>query len=365
MKIILNFILSTSLLILLSACGNSSTNRYIPQAEDSIPNDKNNMGLKGKVKTMDIYYFYPQPVKSLFEPKFKKGKKWEYKGNQHIQIIFNKDGSFSQQTQYDIDGNLIYKIDYIYGNWGYTRIDSTMNDGKYDLQSIVRKYDKNGNLLELNENYGTAGVEGEVNTYDDNGNIVRKEMITQIDSHAFALTKYDYNEKKLLTEKREYYNKIILYRKYIYTYNEKNLLSDEKSYNYYINYLNGTDPILENHYIYSYDDSCRLSAEYKVEGNNKPELISTYNYQYYPSGKLKAVLRDGNYLLEEYDEQGRLIDRDVTPGFDIIREDSLNYTYDKCDNWITIKEFEDFMEVSNPLMYIIKPLVERHFNYYE
>lgn len=377
-------------IILLSGCNfQHKGSAYIPGPEDSIPNDKNSIGLKGKVKTMDVYYFRPQSESSFFTQSFKKGEKWDYKGKHHIATTFTENGQLLQETVYDINNNFIDGFRYVYKDGEVSiRIDSFAVVEQDALQTIVYKFGKNGKHLETIRKYAN-GIEeereintydedgrllknldrrtglGEINDYDKNGNLVRKELLTDIDSHGSALTEYDYNHKNLLTEKRQYYNKVKLQTKYTYAYNENDLLTDEKMYNY------GFDKaILCSHYTYEYNKENRLSAKYEVNEDNNLELVADYEYRYSPTGTLRFVLRN-KAVLEEYDEEGQLkISREVIPGYHIIEDSEKHkYNYDRFGNWTEIKKFEDYAELGlgrpSGLVQITGPYIERRFTYYE
>lgn len=382
------FILIVISIILLSGCSNKNTaETYVLQPEDSIPNGKNNLGLKGKVKTMDIYYFSVKSETSLFSPSFKKGDKRDYEGIHHLQLLFDINGNLSQQNQYNRDRILVCKVDYEYGDWGHTRTETIPATNPDELRIITYKYNKYGQLLDEVCRYGDGRVEerelntyddkgrllkyldrrtesGEINTYDKNGNLVRTELLTKIKAHAFALTEYDYNDKNILTEKREYYNKVDLYRRYIYTYNDRDLLIDEKTYEIWV-----SEKIPERHYTYQYNNEGRLSSEYKVDKEGNSELIAEYGYRYYPDSTLHYVLRNSK-IIEKYDTKGALIaNKETFPGFEIIKDGIDKYKYDRCGNWTEIKKFEDFIELGMPrpsgLVQITRPYVERSFTYYE
>lgn len=384
----MRYFIIVACIVFLSGCGNKSTTEtYVPQPEDTISNDKNNWGLKGKVKTMDIYYFSVKSETSLFSPSFKKGDKSDYEGIHHLQLVFDINGNLLQQNQYTTDRVLICKVGYEYGDWGHTRTEMIPATNTDELQIITYKYNKYGQLLDEVCRYGDGRVEerglntydedgrllkylerrtgsGGIHTYDKKGNLVRTELLTKSEAHAFALTEYDYNNKNLLTEKREYYNKVDLYRRYIYTYNDKDLLVDEKTYQIWV-----SEKIPERHYTYQYNNEGRLSSKYEVDKEGNSELIAEYEYRYYPDSTLHYVLKNSK-VVEEYDTKGTLIvNREAFPGFEIIEEDIDKYKYDHCGNWTEIKKFEDFVQLGmgrpSGLVQVIRPYVERHFIYYE
>ena len=80
------------------------------------------MGLNGKVKTLDIYYYRPENTSSFFTTKYKKGEKWEEDGIHHYHFHFNIDGNLAQCNEYDKQENIIRKTDYTYETWGHTSI---------------------------------------------------------------------------------------------------------------------------------------------------------------------------------------------------------------------------------------------------
>lgn len=78
-------VLGSLIIAMFTGCWQSPL-KYIPPRIDSINSDKSRMGLNGKVKTLDIYYYRPENTSSFFSVKFKKvrnGKRTEY-----ITIIF-------------------------------------------------------------------------------------------------------------------------------------------------------------------------------------------------------------------------------------------------------------------------------------
>lgn len=321
--------------------------QYIPQVVDSVNNDKDRMGLNGKVKTLDIYYYRPEKVSSIFSVKFKKGGKWEEDGIHHYHLRFNIDGNLVQYNEYDKQENAVRKTDYTYEAWGYTHtLSSPGTNG-----TIVRKYNTDGKLLEVVYD----NLYGEINTYDDRGNLIRTK---QIDGtvHKPAMIEYDYNEHDLLVEKREFYNIGELSGKTVYEYGANDLLAQTQVYDL----LSRDMP--ETHFIYEYGDSNRVVEEYRIDGEGNKELESWCKREYYPNGKLKAVVRNG-FLEEKYDEQGRSIDE--RPGFEILYKDFQDYGYDTHGNWIETKNFKDYVDFGTGLGRILKPYVERVFTYYE
>lgn len=321
--------------------------QYIPQVVDSVNNDKDRMGLNGKVKTLDIYYYRPEKVSSIFSVKFKKGGKWEEDGIHHYHLRFNIDGNLVQYNEYDKQESVVRKTDYTYEAWGYTHtLSSPGTNG-----TIVRKYNTDGKLLEVVYD----NLYGEINTYDDRGNLIRTK---QIDGtvHKPAMIEYDYNEHDLLVEKKEFYNIGELSGKTVYEYGANDLLAQTRVYDL----LSRDMP--ETHFIYEYGDSNRVVEEYRIDGEGNKELESWCKREYYPNGKLKAVVRNG-FLEEKYDEQGRPIDE--RPGFEILYKDFQDYDYDTHGNWIETKNFNDYVDFGTGLGRILKPYVERVFTYYE
>ncbi|WP_234347532.1 hypothetical protein [Parabacteroides bouchesdurhonensis] len=339
-------ILGSLIVSMFTGCQQSPP-KYIPQVVDSVNNDKNRMGLNGKVKTLDIYYYRPENASSVFSVKFKKGDKWEEDGIHHCHLHFNIDGNLVQYNEYDKQENAIQKIDYTYEAWGYTRTLSYPGTNG----TIVRKYNTDGKLLEVVYD----NLYGEINTYNDRGNLIRTK---QIDGtiHKPAMIEYDYNEHDLLVEKREFYNIGELSGKTVYEYDANDLLVQTQVYDL----LSRDMP--ETHFIYEYSDSNRVVEEYRVDGEGNKELESWCKREYYPNGKLKAVVRNG-FLEEKYDEQGRPIDE--RPGFEILYKGFQDYDYDTHGNWIETKNFNDYVDLGTGLGRILKPYVERVFTYYE
>ena len=356
---------------------------YIPTPEDSIPNYKNNIGLNGKVKTMDIYYYFPKSEWSLFTPSFKKGERWECEGKNHIEIKFTEDGDLLQMYYYDLDGEFIAGTKYVYENGAVVaKIDSVdaiatihrfdknglhnetiERDAKgNEVERALNTYDDEGRLL---KNIDRETGLGEINDYDKNGNLTRQELLTNISSHAFALTEYVYNNKNLLTEKKEYYNKKELYRKYQYEYNDKDLLIDMTVYQCY-----ASDPYIESHYAYKYNEKNRLSAKYEFSEDGSKELVTEYEYRYYPNGNLSYVIQNG-VVKERCNENGNLITHEqVTPGFEILEDSQkYNFKFDRFGNWTEIKNFGGYVQLGmrepSGLIQITEPYVERIFTYYE
>lgn len=345
------------MMISVSSCNNTATTmKYIPTAADSIANDKNRLGLKGKVKTMDISFFVIKEKKSLTPPEYEKDKerKVTHKGVYRIQVIFNKDGNYSQQNEYDENGQVIFKRNYSYGvDSSYMYIDSVMTEDR----QYIYKFNKDRKLLEWREVVGQEIMDGKINSYDADGNIVRSELLGHTDYVTYALTEYDYNKDKLLTEKREYLNKVKLLRKYIYTYNDKNLLIDEKVF-----FVDLSKPFLEEHFTYTNNEKNYISAKFEVDKDGNATELIRYGYDYYPDGRIKTV---SNVLtctiLEEYDEQGRLVERNKRLGFENVGIDPLSYSYDQCNNWLERTDFSYLGYVA----FLTEPFPERHFTYYE
>lgn len=344
-KIVLLVILGSLIVSMFTGCRQFSS-KYIPQAVDSIDNDKNRLGLNGKVKTLDIYYYRPVNTSSFFSAKFKKGERWEWNGICHYHLQFNIDGNLVQFNEYDEDENVIRQTDYTYETWGHTctLISLERND------TVVSKYNTNKQLLEI----VYSDSHGEINTYDDRGNLIRTKQIDGTICKP-AMIEYDYNEHNLLVEKREFYNIGELSGKTVYEYDINNLLVKSQ-----VSDLFGDVP--ETHFLYEYGDSNRVVAEYRVDDEGNKELESWCKREYYPNGKLKTVVRN-NVLEEKYDEQGRLID--YQPGFEILYKDFQDYDYDKNGNWIETNNFKDFVDFGTGLGRILKPYVERVFTYYE
>lgn len=194
-KAVVVVVILGSLIISIFAGCRQSPLKYILPTIDSVNNDKSRMGLNGKVKTLDIYYYRPENTSSFFSTKFKKGEKWEEDGIHHYHFHFNIDGNLAQCNEYDKQENIIRKTDYTYETWGHT---STLSFPKTN-STIVSKYNTDGKLLEI----VYSDSHGEINTYDDRGNLIRTKQIDgTIDKP--AMTEYDYNEHDLLVEKREY-----------------------------------------------------------------------------------------------------------------------------------------------------------------
>lgn len=346
-------IIVCTLLTMLMGCESSSPSKYIPQAMDTVKCDKNNLGLNGRVKTMDIYYYRPENASTIFSTKFKKGEKWEEDGIHHYHLSFNKDGNFTQYIEYNLSGMPIRKTEYVYEPWGYTRTESRGNAN----YAIISKYNARGQLLETMHHYANnhSNDHGEINTYDDRGNLISTE---QTDGAAFkpALIEYDYNDENQMTEKREYYNKGELSAKTLYTHDADNLLTRAEKYEY----LHRQTP--KTSILYEYSDSNRIVEEYQLGPDGNKELIAWCKHVYHPNGRLKTVIRN-SFVEEEYDEQGRRVNK--TPGFEILCEDYRNYEYDDKGNWVRTKNFKDYVDFGTGLGRIVKPYVERSFTYYE
>ena len=80
-KAVVVVIILGSLIISIFAGCRQSPLKYIPPTIDSVNNDKSRMGLNGKVKTLDIYYYRPENTSSFFSVNSKKarnGKRTEY-----------------------------------------------------------------------------------------------------------------------------------------------------------------------------------------------------------------------------------------------------------------------------------------------
>ncbi len=339
-------ILGSLIISIFSGCRQSPL-KYIPPTIDSVDSDKGRMGLNGKVKTLDIYYYRSENTSSFFSVKFKKGEKWEEDGIHHYHFHFNIDGNLAQCNEYDKQENIIRKTDYAYETWGHT---STLSFPKTN-STIVSKYNTDGKLLEIvySDSYG------EINTYDDRGNLIRTKQIDgTIDKP--AMTEYDYNEHDLLVEKREYYNIGELSGKTVYEYDTNGLLAQTQVHDL----LSRDMP--ETHFIYEYSDSNRVVEKYRIDGEGNKELESWCKREYYPNGKLKTVVRN-SIVQEKYDEQGRPIDE--RPGFEILYKDFQDYDYDANGNWIETKNFKDYVDFDTGLGRILKPYVERVFTYYE
>ena len=119
-KAVVVLVILGSLIISMFAGCQQSPLKYIPPTIDSVNNDKSRMGLNGKVKTLDIYYYRPENTSSFFSVKFKKGEKWEEDGIHHDHFHFNIDGNLAQCNEYDKQENIIRKTDYTYETWGHT-----------------------------------------------------------------------------------------------------------------------------------------------------------------------------------------------------------------------------------------------------
>ena len=72
-KAVVVVVILGSLIISIFAGCRQSPLKYIPPTIDSVNNDKSRMGLNGKVKTLDIYYYRPENTK-----KARNGKRTEY-----------------------------------------------------------------------------------------------------------------------------------------------------------------------------------------------------------------------------------------------------------------------------------------------
>ncbi|WP_229127003.1 hypothetical protein [Bacteroides sp. 1001136B_160425_E2] len=169
-KAVVVVVILGSLIISMFAGCRQSPLKYIPPTIDSVNNDKSRMGLNGKVKTLDIYYYRPENTSSFFSVKFKKGGKWEEDGIHHYHFHFNIDGNLVQCNEYDKQENIIRKTDYTYETWGHT---STLSFPKTN-STIVNKYNTDGKLLEI----VYSDSHGEINTYDDRGNLIRTKQLT-------------------------------------------------------------------------------------------------------------------------------------------------------------------------------------------
>lgn len=339
-------VLGSLIIAMFTGCWQSPL-KYIPPRIDSINSDKSRMGLNGKVKTLDIYYYRPENTSSFFSVKFKKGEKWEEDGIHHYHFHFNIDGNLAQCNEYDKQENIIRKTDYTYEAWGYTSALSFLKTNS----TIISKYNTDGKLLEI----VYSDSHGEINTYDDRQNLIRTKQINGT-IYKPAMTEYDYNEHDLLVEKREYYNIGELSGKTVYEYDTNGLLAQTQVYDL----LSRDMP--ETHFIYEYSDSNRVVEEYRIDGEGDKELESWCKCEYYPNGKLKSVVRN-SILQEKYDEQGRSIDK--RPGFEILYKDFQDYEYDANGNWIETKNFKDYVDSGTGLGHILKPYVERVFTYYE
>ena len=71
-KAVVVVVILGSLIISIFAGCRQSPLKYILPTIDSVNNDKSRMGLNGKVKTLDIYYYRPENTSSFFSTKFKK-----------------------------------------------------------------------------------------------------------------------------------------------------------------------------------------------------------------------------------------------------------------------------------------------------
>ena len=99
-KAVVVLVILGSLIISIFAGCQQSPLKYIPPTIDSVNNDKSRMGLNGKVKTLDIYYYRPENTSSFFSVKFKKGEKWEEDGIHHYHFHFNIDGNLASLTSH-------------------------------------------------------------------------------------------------------------------------------------------------------------------------------------------------------------------------------------------------------------------------
>ena len=66
-KAVVVLVILGSLIISIFAGCRQSPLKYIPPTIDSVNNDKSRMGLNGKVKTLDIYYYRPENIVFLFD----------------------------------------------------------------------------------------------------------------------------------------------------------------------------------------------------------------------------------------------------------------------------------------------------------
>jgi len=344
---------------------------------DTIRCDRWELGLHGKVKTMDVYYYMPASKLSLSKPKFKRGELWDYNSYSHIHILFNEEGFKEKELFLNSTGDTIRHTIRTYNENGYReQYGSVRLNGRFMIDLYV--YDKAGRLLEDSDRFYE---------YDEHGNLIRDEWKLR-DNCSNCLERYTYDTdgKCIEMQKYDYNDEVTQYGVYTYSNNGKRLNIRE----YEIEYTGGSR--LKKHTIQDFDSRGNLVKEEihyidrdAPEGTEYDDDPYVYKYRYeYDNDRIIKKLDGYGNILEEYDKEGRLIGPDLIPGLDFAGKNLGRYTYDAYKNWTGEKEFVYYKRMSgyprggsfivrngmltkvdNNTVEITRPWIEREFTYYE
>ncbi len=254
----------------------------------------------------------------------------------------------------------------------------------YSSSNFVRKYNKNGKLIEQNEyDVDSTLIYKTTYLYGDSGNIIEEVKYGRGGS-LDSKTTYLYDEIGKKIEKNTYYTKSIFYDAHYsrntYIYDKHGNLIEERKLN--------PDGSLNKKTTFKYDINRNLIEEKKLDSNGNLTKGSIYNkktFVYDKNGNLveeKVYFRNDDYGLSKYGKNGNKIqwekytsvgifesmnvyrfnelddlieDNDYDSKKNFISRTNYSYGYDKNGNWTQQIEYKDG---------IAKFLVERKFKYY-
>jgi YD repeat-containing protein len=284
------------LILLVSSCNNVKKNK--------------NYEFKGNVKSYKEISYEAIKVHGGFN-KGNKRRDNELNGLGHYDlfVVLDKNHNVIESSQFDSDGNLIFKSTY--------------------------SYNKNGNVIEAIDNDG--GYSNYI--YDEKGYLIGIDF--HIVKETYSIQKYVFlndNKGNLLERKGyDFYNR--LSSTSTFKYDEHGNIIESKEYD-----IKGD---LKTQYIYMYNESGKKTEEY-VTG--KVLISGKYKGLYYGTYTSKITYK--------YDENGNVILQMIygeNDEIEYIRELEYIYQYDKIGNWIT----KMMLENEDP-----KFILEREIEYF-
>jgi hypothetical protein len=323
-------------------------------SQNSNNNDLSRYGLMGKVKSLrTVKYEVLGTYKAI-----KKGKALadKYTDGSNSLVRFDKQGYIVSGERYNSDGSLYLEYNYKYNKqYGHTDIIYKLSDGSITGKD-KRKYDDNGNLIEVNHSCDSTGNNcyKYIYKYDEKG-----RMIEHIQYNSFALldTKYTY----------KYDDKDNLIEENYFTYNSKGVTNHIKETYKYDNKGNEIEKIIlhvdvniSKKLLSKYDKNNKVIEEnwYNSEG---PDSKSFYKYSNnYKKLKLKCFSEEDiltKMTIEKYDDKGNIIEcKEYNSEKELGWHQEIRYVYDNKGNWIKKTEYRNKTPYS---------IIQREINYYK
>ncbi|MDO4879729.1 MAG: hypothetical protein Q3983_00455 [Capnocytophaga sp.] len=213
----------------------------------------------------------------------------------------------------------------------FTEYDNTGKSQKMIIQngdvylSYSDTYDANGNLIEsVSRDKENAVLSKNVYKYDEKGNRIKHDVLTA-DGIPFMSRENDYNDKGLITERRECMSGLCT-DKVLFAYDKKGFVTEESRYN---------KDVLTSKIVYKNDKKGNRLEKivYDKDGNIAQKVTTKYD------------TKNNEVEVNTYDKNGNLTQKKTNV-----------YVYDKKQNWTKKTESVD----GKPTM-----ILEQQFEYFK